>query len=141
MDAAYNSSKYKEGEEVILPTEIQKLIWNNVTRFEKKFQAWWYLVSFTHDPFNNRATAFVLTIHNASVYTIYPIALGLNRDGTVLYPLEHREWAQQVGNKWQTIDIDACVAQDQRGFVCESNTIKAQDICLDIEQKKSAILR
>ncbi|KAK4806952.1 hypothetical protein QYF61_027319 [Mycteria americana] len=96
----------REGEEGTLPTEIQKVIWDNATEFEKEFQSWWYLVNFTYDPISNKTTAFVLTIHNALVYTIYPIiALGLNHNGTVLYPLEHR-----------------------------SNTLKAQDICLDTEQ-------
>ncbi|KAK4811065.1 hypothetical protein QYF61_016351 [Mycteria americana] len=104
-------------------------------KFEKEFQSWWYLANFTYDPINNKATAFVLTIHNASVYTIYPIiALGLNHNGTILYPLEHRVWAQQNGNKWQTVDVNACVVREQQGFICESNTIKAQDICLDTEQ-------
>ncbi|XP_074875776.1 uncharacterized protein LOC142026553 [Buteo buteo] len=124
----------REGEEGTLPTEIQKVIWDNATKFEREFQSWWCLVNFTYDPTNNKATAFVLTIRNASVYTIYPIvALGLNHHGTVLYPLEHRVWARQNGNKWQTVDVDACVVQEQQGFICESNTIKAQDICLDTE--------
>ncbi|XP_076194341.1 uncharacterized protein LOC143160464 [Aptenodytes patagonicus] len=125
----------REGEEGTLPTEIRKVIWDNATKFEKEFQSWWYLVNFTFDPINNKATAFVLTIHNASVYTIYPIiALGLNHNGTILYPSEHRVWAQQNGNKWQTVDVNACVVREQQGFICESNTIKAQDICLDTEQ-------
>ncbi|KAK4805581.1 hypothetical protein QYF61_009346 [Mycteria americana] len=90
-----------------------------LTEFRKR-----HPVNFTYDPTDGKATAFVLTICNASVYTIYPIvALGLNPNGTVLHPLEHRVWAQRNGNKWQTI-----------GFICESNTIKGQDICLDTEQ-------
>lgn len=94
-----------------------------------------YLVSFTYNPISNIATAFVLTIHNASVYTIYPIiALGLNHNGTVLYPFEHRAWAQRNGNKWQTADVNSCIVREQQGFICESNTIKAQDICLGTEQ-------
>ena len=125
----------REGEEGTLPTEIRKVIWDNATKFEKEFQSWWYLVNFTYDPISNKATAFVLTIHNASVYTIYPIiALGLNHNGTVLYPLEHRVWAHRNGNKWQTVDVNACVVREQQGFICESNTLKAQDICLDTEQ-------
>lgn len=89
-------------------------MWDNATKFEKEFQSWWYLVNFTYDPINNRATAFVLTIHETSVYTIYPIVeLGLNHNRTVLYPLENRVWAQQIGNKWQTVDIGTCVARDQ----------------------------
>ncbi|XP_075346020.1 uncharacterized protein LOC142403691 [Mycteria americana] len=121
----------REGEEGTLPTEIQKVIWDNVTEFEKRFQSWCCLVNFTYDCSDTEATAFVLTICNASVYTIYPIiALGLNRSGTVLCPLEHRVW-----NKWQTIDVDACVAWEHQGFICDRNTIKAQGICLDTEQR------
>ncbi|XP_076212573.1 LOW QUALITY PROTEIN: uncharacterized protein LOC143169181 [Aptenodytes patagonicus] len=123
----------REGEEGTLPTEIQKVVWDNATKFEKEFQSWWYSVNFTYDPINNKATAFVLTIHNASAYTIYPtIALGLNHNGAILYSLEHREWAQRNGNKWQTVDVSTCVVWEQQGFICES--IKAQDICLDTEQ-------
>ena len=91
----------KEGEGGTLSTEIRKVTWDNTTKFEREFQSWWHLVNFTYNPTNSKATAFVLTIRNASVYTIYPIiALGLNHHGTVLYPLEHRVWAQQNGNKW-----------------------------------------
>ncbi|XP_067170013.1 uncharacterized protein [Apteryx mantelli] len=125
----------REGEEGTLPTEIRKVIWDNATKFEKEFQSWWYLVNFTYNPIDNKATAFVLTIRNASVYTIYPIiALGLSHNGTILYPIEHRVWAQRNRNKWQTVDVNACVVREQQGFICESNTIKAQDICLDTEQ-------
>ncbi|KAK4818868.1 hypothetical protein QYF61_021073 [Mycteria americana] len=113
------------------------VIWDNATKFEKEFQSWWYLVNyFTYDPINNKATAFVLTIHNASKYTIYPIriVLGLNHNGTIFCPLEHRVWAQRNRNKWQTVDVNACIVWEQQGFICESNTIKAQDICFDTEQ-------
>ncbi|KAK4806434.1 LOW QUALITY PROTEIN: hypothetical protein QYF61_013927 [Mycteria americana] len=92
-------------------------------------------VDFTYDPTDGKATAFVLTIRNALVYTIYPIiALGLNHNGAILYPSEHRVWAQHNGNKWQTIDVNACLVREQQGFICEINTLKAQDICLDTEQ-------
>ena len=65
------------------------------------------------------------------MYTIYPtIALVLNHNGTVLYPFEHRVWAQQNGNKWKTIDVVACVVREQQRFICKSITIKTQDICL-----------
>ncbi|XP_072707269.1 uncharacterized protein [Ciconia boyciana] len=125
----------REGEEGTRPTEIRKVIWDNATEFEKEFQSWWYPVNFTYDPTDSKATAFVLTICNASVCTIYPIiVLGLNHNGAILYPLEHRVWAQQNGNLWQTIDVSACVVWEQQGFICESNTLKAQDICLDTEQ-------
>jgi len=85
----------REGEGVTLPTEIQKVIWDNTNRFEREFQSWWHLVNFTYNSFDNKATAFVLTIHNASVYAIYSIVvLGLNHSES-LYPLENRVWAQQ----------------------------------------------
>lgn len=67
-------------------------------------------------------------------YPTYPIILsGLNPNQTVLCPLEHRVWAQWDGNKWQTTDVNACVVQERKGFIHESNTIRAQDICLDVE--------
>lgn len=57
----------REGDEDTLPTEIQKVIWDNATQCEKDFQSCWYLVNFIYDPTNSKATAFVLTIHDASV--------------------------------------------------------------------------
>lgn len=36
--------------------------------------------------------------------------------------------------KWQTVNLESCIAREQQGFICESNTIDAQDICLDTEQ-------
>ena len=69
----------REGEDGTLPTEIRKIIWEKATAFEREFQSWWYLGNFTHNPIDSKATAFVVTIQNASVKTIYPIvALGLN---------------------------------------------------------------
>jgi len=125
----------REGEEATLPTDIRKIIWDNATIFEREFQSCWQIANFTYNPTNTKATAFVLTISNASVYTIYPvIASGLNHSGTVLYPVEHRVWAQQKENKWQAVDVAACVLQKQQGFIWESNTVEAQDICLDTEQ-------
>lgn len=91
------------------------------------------MVNFTYDPIANTATAFVLTICNATVYVIHPIiALGLNHERSVLYPLEYRTWG--VDEKWQTVNLDFCVTWEQQGFICESNTIDAQGIYLDIEQ-------
>ncbi|XP_063280697.1 uncharacterized protein LOC134565168 isoform X2 [Prinia subflava] len=129
------ASIIREGEEGIFPTEIRKIIWDNANDFEKDFQSWWNLVNFTYNSVTNTATAFVLTISNASVYTIFPIiALGLNHDGATLYPLEHREWARQVDKKWQTVNLESCIVREQQGFICESNAIAARDICLDTEQ-------
>ncbi|XP_068524887.1 uncharacterized protein [Anas acuta] len=125
----------REGEGGTLPTEIRKLIWDNASEFEKEFQAWWQLVNFTHYAENDKIVAFILTISNATVYNVYPIiALGLNHNGTILYPKEHKVWAHQKGGKWQTIDVNACIVREQKGFICESNTLESQDICLDTEQ-------
>lgn len=86
------ASIIRKGKEGTFPTESQQIIWDNATDFEKEFQSWWNLVNFTCDPSTNTATAFVLTIRNASVHSIFPIiALGLNRDGAALYSFEHRE--------------------------------------------------
>lgn len=82
-------------------------------------------------PITNTATAFVLTIRNASVHLIFPV---IGNDGAVLCPSEHREWAHQIGEKWQTVDLESCIVREQQGFICESNAILAQDVCLDTEQ-------
>ncbi|XP_063003945.1 uncharacterized protein LOC134413832 isoform X2 [Melospiza melodia melodia] len=119
----------REGEEGTFPTEIRKIIWDSATEFEREFQSWWNLVNFTYDPISNTATAFVLTIRNASVHLVFPaIALGLNHDGDVLYPTEHRGWAHQVDDKWQTVNLETCIVRDKQGFICESNAIVAQDM-------------
>lgn len=120
-----------ENEEGTLPTGIRKVIWDNATDFENKFQARWYRANFSYDPITNTATTVVLIIHNASVHTTYPITvLGLNHNGTILCPLRHRVWAQKDNDKWQTVDGGACATQGQQGFVCESNTISKGSRCL-----------
>ncbi|XP_042660992.1 uncharacterized protein LOC122154684 [Tyto alba] len=125
----------REGNEGIFPVEIRKAVWDKATNFERRFQSWWTMVNFTYDPTTNMATAFVLTIRNATVYVIHPIiALGLNHEETVLYPSEHRAWARKVNEKWQTVNVESCITREQQGFICESNTIDAQDVCLDTEQ-------
>lgn len=42
-----------------------------------------------------------------------------------------KAWAQQVRNKWQTCDVQVCIAQEGQGM---SHNIKAQDMGLDTEQ-------
>lgn len=77
-----------------MPTEIQKLIWDNASEFEKEFQAWWQLVNFTYYAENNKIVVLILTLSNATVYSVYPIiALGLSHNGIMLYPKEHKVWA------------------------------------------------
>ena len=122
----------REGEGGTLPTEIRKLIWDNASEFEKEFQAWWQLVNFTYYAESDKIIAFILTISNATVYNVYPnIALGLSHNGTILYPKERKVWAHQKGGKWQTIDVYACIVCEQKGFICESSTLEAQDFTLD----------
>ena len=125
----------REGSEGIFPAEIQKAVWDNANDFEKKFQSLWTLVNCTYDPIVNMATAFMLIIRNATVYVIHLIiALGLNLEKTVLYPSEHRTWARMENGKWQSVNLESCVTQQQQGFICESNTIEAQDVCFNTEQ-------
>uniref|UniRef100_A0A8B9BUJ2 Uncharacterized protein n=1 Tax=Anser brachyrhynchus TaxID=132585 RepID=A0A8B9BUJ2_9AVES len=125
----------REGSEGVFPVEVRKAVWDNANDFERKFQSWWTLVNFTYDPTVNMATAFVITIHNATVYVIHPIvALGLNHEETVLYPSKHRTWARMVNGKWQTVNLESCATWEQQGFICESSTIDARDVCLDTEQ-------
>lgn len=124
-----------EGREGTSPTKILKVIWDNGIKLERKFQSWWYPVNFTYDPTGSTAPAFMVTICNALVNDTHPIiAPGLNHDGAVLYPLEHRLQAQKDGNQWQRIDINTCIVQEQQGVICQSNTTKDQDICPDTEQ-------
>ncbi|XP_055648759.1 uncharacterized protein LOC129783095 [Falco peregrinus] len=130
------ASIIREGEEGIFPTEIRKMVWDNATEVERKLQSWWKMVNFTYDPNTHTITGFVLTIRNAVIITIHPIvALGINHNGVLLYPFEHRTWARKTGDKWQTVDLESCIMREQQGFLCESNTIMAQDTCLDTDQK------
>lgn len=100
----------REGDEGTLPTENQKIIRDNAVEFEREFQSWWHLVNFTCNPIECKAKALALTKSNGLEHGIYSaIALGLNHHGTILYPLEHRVWAQQNKNKGQTVDGNACV--------------------------------
>lgn len=90
----------REGGEGIFSAEICKIIWDNASDMERELQSWWGLVNFLYDPVMNVVTAFVLTIHNASVSLIHPIVtLGLNHERTVLYLSEHRMWARKIEGK------------------------------------------
>ena len=42
--------------------------------------------------------------------------------------------------KWLTIDVNTYIVWEWQGFFCNSNTIKAQDICLNTE-KNPVILK
>ncbi|RMC04210.1 hypothetical protein DUI87_19029 [Hirundo rustica rustica] len=129
------SLEVREGNEGTFPIEIRKIVWDNASNLERKLQSWWTLVNFTYDPTTKIATTFVLTVRNATIYNIHPIiALGLNHEKTVLYPSEHRAWARIMNEKWQTVNLESCVTREQQGFICETNMIDAQDICLDTEQ-------
>ncbi|RMC21834.1 hypothetical protein DUI87_02705 [Hirundo rustica rustica] len=50
-----------------------KIVWDNASDMERELQSWWVLVNFTYNPVTSVVTAFVLTIHNASVDLIHPI--------------------------------------------------------------------
>lgn len=62
--------------------------------------------------------------------------LGLNHNGVMGYTLLIRTQsvAHWNGNERQTLEVSLCAVWEQQGFICDSNTIKAQDICLDTEQ-------
>lgn len=53
---------------------------------------------------------------------------------TLLNPSEHRTWARKTKGKWRTVNMESCIAREQLGFICESNTMDEQDTCLDTEQ-------
>ncbi|GAB0207505.1 protein NYNRIN-like [Grus japonensis] len=46
---------------------------------------------------------------------------GLNHNGTILYPSEHRVWARKMNEKWQTVNLESCIVRKQQGFVCEGH--------------------
>ena len=48
---------------------------------------------------------------------------------------QNTNYESNKSNKQKTVDIGACTRREQHRFICESNTIKTQDICLDTEQK------
>lgn len=66
---------------------------------------------------------------------IHPIvALGLNHEGIVLYPSEHRKWAREVEGKWQTVNLESCSMRKQLGYICEGIFEDDKDVCLDTDQ-------
>ncbi|XP_074667534.1 uncharacterized protein LOC141917847 [Strix aluco] len=131
------SNILREGEEGILPTEVRKVIWDKALHQERELQSWWKLVNFTYDSTTDKIIAFVLTIPKATQYKIYPItAIGLYQHGVVINPVGHKGWAWQHKGKWQTINTDLCTNMGHQGYICEGNTMEAQDICLDTHQKE-----
>jgi len=77
----------------------------------------------------------VLTISEATVYNIYPIvALRIFLNGTLVHPLKHEKRARQSRNRWLTVNVETCITREHQGYICEGNTLQAQDICLDTEQ-------
>ncbi|XP_037995592.1 uncharacterized protein LOC119702133 [Motacilla alba alba] len=125
----------REGGEGIFPAELRKIVWDSASDMERELQAWWMLVNFTYNSMTNKVTAFVLTIHNASVSLIHPIVpLGLNHEGTVLYPSGHRTRAREIKGKWQTINLEPCSTRKQLGYICEGTLESDKDTCLDTDQ-------
>lgn len=55
----------KEGDESHLPTEIQKVAWDNATIFKREFHPWWSPIHFTYNCTKSKAKIFVLTICSA----------------------------------------------------------------------------
>ncbi|XP_064007761.1 uncharacterized protein LOC135179645 isoform X2 [Pogoniulus pusillus] len=125
----------RDGESGVLPTEIRKIVWDAATEKERQLQAWWRLVNFTHDQVLNAVIAHVLTVAEAHIEKVYPIvALGVNTNGSVVYPLEHRMWARVWGGKWQSVDLEACILERGLGFICEDDALRASDVCFDTKE-------
>ncbi|XP_027758309.1 uncharacterized protein LOC114067216 [Empidonax traillii] len=125
----------RDGDNGVLPTEIRKIVWDAATEKERQLQAWWRLVNFTHDQALNAVVAHVLTVAEARIEKVYPIvALGVNTNGSVVYPLDHRMWARVSGGKWQTVDLEACILERGLGFICEDDALKASDVCFDTKE-------
>ncbi|XP_074667280.1 uncharacterized protein LOC141917753 isoform X1 [Strix aluco] len=131
------SNILREGEEGILPTEIRKIIWDKAKPQERELQSWWKLVNFTYERQDDKIIAFVLTVVEAAQHSIYPVAsIGLNHGGMIISPVGHRGWAWKQGDKWQAINTELCINMGQQGYVCEGNSIQAEDMCLDTHQKE-----
>ena len=47
--------------------------------------------------------------------------------------IEHGPERQATSGK--PVDLESCIMREEQGFLCESNTIMAQDTCLDTDQK------
>ncbi|XP_068023774.1 uncharacterized protein [Melanerpes formicivorus] len=125
----------RDGESGVLPTEIRKIVWDAATEKERQLQAWWRLVNFTHDQGRNAVIAHVLTVAEAHIEKVYPIvALGVNTNGSVVYPLEHRMWARVSGGRWQSVDLEACILERGLGFICEDDALRASDVCFDTRE-------
>ncbi|XP_066405256.1 uncharacterized protein [Molothrus aeneus] len=125
----------RDGDNGVLPTEIRKIVWDAATEKERQLQAWWRLVNFTHDQALNAVIAHVLTVAEARIEKVYPIvALGVNTNGSVVYPLEHRMWARVSDGRWETVDLEACILERGLGFICEDDALKASDVCFDTKE-------
>ncbi|XP_059701393.1 uncharacterized protein LOC132326766 [Haemorhous mexicanus] len=125
----------REGDNGVLPTEIRKIVWDAATEKERQLQAWWRLVNFTHDQALNAVVAHVLTVAEARIEKVYPIvALGVNTNGSVVYPLDHRMWARVSDGRWETVDLEACILERGLGFICEDDALKASDVCFDTKE-------
>ncbi|XP_067153359.1 uncharacterized protein [Apteryx mantelli] len=125
----------RDGDNGVLPTEIRKIVWDAATEKERQLQAWWRLVNFTHDQVLNAVIAYVLTVEDATIEKVYPIvALGINTNESVVYPLDHRMWARVSDKKWQTVDLEACILERGLGFICEDDALKASDVCFDTKE-------
>lgn len=125
----------RDGDNGVLPTEIRKIVWDAATDKERQLQAWWRLVNFTHDQVLDAVIAFVLTVAEARIEKVYPIvALGVNTNGSVVYPLDHRMWARVSDKKWQSVDLEACILERGLGFICEDDALKASDVCFDTRE-------
>ncbi|KAM4673958.1 uncharacterized protein AAGF69_002726 [Amazona ochrocephala] len=125
----------RDGDNGILPTEIRKIVWDAATEKERQLQAWWRLVNFTHDQVLNAVITYVLTVTEARIEKVYPVvALGVNTNGSVVYPLDHRMWARVSDGKWQSVDLEACILERGLGFICEDDALKASDVCFDTRE-------
>lgn len=125
----------RDGDNGVLPTEIRKIVWDAATDKERQLQAWWRLVNFTHDQVLDAVIAYVLTVAEARIEKVYPIvALGVNTNGSVVYPLDHRMWARVSDKKWQSVDLEACILERGLGFICEDDALKASDVCFDTSE-------
>ena len=100
----------KEGKKRAFPDKICKIVCDKASEMKK----WASILVGLGQFYLN----FDLTIYDASVNLIHPIVtLRLNHEGTVLYASEYRMWAQEIEEKWQTINLEPCSMRKQLEYM------------------------
>lgn len=49
---------------------------------------------------------------------------------SVIYPMDHQQWAWQGIKLWQSVDIEACIPEPGLELMGEGNSFRTFDMCL-----------